>query len=249
MSEVKELLEIKNRWTGEIIYKGEANSIRELLERAIKEQANLSRADLYRANLYSADLSSADLSSSNLSSADLSSADLSSADLSSADLSSSNLSSADLSRANLSSADLSSADLSRANLSSADLSRAKGINPHRCTPLLMLHDQVGKIRAYKLIKSSGEGPYNGGINYLEGIQFEVEDANPNVDEQCGSGINLATLDWCMMGWEEGYRILIMEFTAEDIAAIPTATDGKIRVSRCKKVGEKDLVEIGLIGKK
>jgi hypothetical protein len=50
----------------------------------------------------------------------------------------------------------------------------------------------------------------------------------------------------MKEWKDGYRILIAEFTAKDIAAIPTATDGKFRVFRCKIVGEKDLKEIGLI---
>jgi hypothetical protein len=50
----------------------------------------------------------------------------------------------------------------------------------------------------------------------------------------------------MKEWHEGYRILIAEFTAEDIAAIPTANDGKFRVHKCKIVGEKDLREIGLV---
>jgi hypothetical protein len=52
----------------------------------------------------------------------------------------------------------------------------------------------------------------------------------------------------MKAWEKGYHILIVEFTAKDIAAIPIATDGKFRVHRCKVVGEKDLIEIGLIKK-
>jgi hypothetical protein len=215
-----------------------------------------------RADLRSADLSSANLSSANLSSANLSSADLSSADLSSADLRYANLSSADLRSANLRYADLRYADpryadLRHANLRSADLRYANlrsavGINEYLCTPLLMLLDQPGKIRAYKLIKAEGEGPYNGGINYLEGKTFEAK-ANMDVTEQCGAGINLATLDWCMKEWRGGYRILIMEFTAKckdgtPNICIPTATDGKFRVHECKRVGEKDLVEIGLIKK-
>ena len=76
----------------------------------------------------------------------------------------------------------------------------------------------------------------------------MDNANTNDNEQCAKGINLATLDWCMKNWQKGYRILIAEFTAKDIASIPIATDGKFRVHRCKIVGEKDLVEIGLIVK-
>ena len=131
--------------------------------------------------------------------------------------------------------------------SGANLYRAEGVNKYRCTPLLMLIDQPGKIRAYKLVKKNGEGPYNGGIIYEVGKSYSVDDANCDDKEQCAAGINLATLDWCMKNWHDGYRILIAEFEEQDIAAIPTATDGKFRVHRCTIVGEKDLKEIGLEG--
>jgi len=231
------------------------------LSSADLRSANLSYADLSSANLGSADLRSADLGSADLSSADLSSADLRYADLRSADLSSAdlcyanlryaNLSSADLSSANLGSADLRSADLSSANLRSADLSSAdlrsaKGINKYRSTPLLMLLDQPGKIRAYKLVNENFEGPFNGGIKYIGKKKIKVDDANTSDTEQCAAGINLATLDWCMAGWRPGYHILVAEFEAKDIAAIPIATDGKFRVRQCVIVGEKDLKEIGLV---
>jgi hypothetical protein len=52
----------------------------------------------------------------------------------------------------------------------------------------------------------------------------------------------------MKQWRQDYRILIVEFTAKDIACIPITTDGKFRLHRCKVVGEKDLKEIGLIPK-
>ena len=123
------------------------------------------------------------------------------------------------------------------------------MNPHICTPLLMLLDQPGPIRAYKLVDEDMEGPFNGGIKYEIGKSVSVDDANEDVFEEFGAGINLATLPWCMSSWREGYRILIAEFEAKDIAAIPTATDGKFRVHRCKIVGEKDLFEIGLVKKR
>ena len=156
------------------------------------------------------------------------------------------LSGADLSRANLSGADLSRADLFRADLSGANLFRAQHANPYRITPLLMLLDQPATIRAYKLVTADGVGPYNGGITYTIAQDYTVAEANADASVACGPGINLATLDWCMREWREGYRILIAEFSAADIAAIPTATDGKFRVRRCRIVGEKDLVEIGLM---
>ena len=64
--------------------------------------------------------------------------------------------------------------------------------------------------------------------------------------KCAAGVNLATLDWCIRELSAGYRILIAEFEAKDIAAIPTATDGKFRVRRCLIVGEKNLAELDLV---
>ena len=81
------------------------------------------------------------------------------ADLSYANLRSADLRSANLRSANLRYADLRYADLSYANLSYADLSYAKGINKYISTPLMILYDQVGEIRAYKLVNQNGEGPY------------------------------------------------------------------------------------------
>ena len=192
-------IEIKHRWSGEILFSAEAESFPFAVEMAIKSKASLSRA---------------------------------------------NLSGASLSRADLSGANLSGADLYGADLSRANLSRARGVNKNLCTPLTILLDQPGKIRAYKLVTQDGVGPYYPEINYLKGKTFSVDNYDES-DNQCGEGISLATLGWCMKEWKTGYRILVMEFTAKDIASIPFATDGKFRVKKCKRVGEKDLKEIGL----
>ena len=144
------------------------------------------------------------------------------------------------SRANLTWANLTGADLTRANLTWANLTRAKNISPERFTPLLMLKDQIGPIRAYKLVKANMEGSYNGDIRYEIGGEYTEQSPNTDPQEQCGRGINLATLDWCLKEWCHGYRVLIAEFFAEDIAAIPYGTDGKFRVRRCRIVGEKDI---------
>ena len=150
-----------------------------------------------------------------------------------------------------SSADLRFADLRFANLSSADLRYAEGINKNLVTPLRILLDQPGPIWAYKLVNAEGDGPFNGGINYLnhEVDEFKVDKFDADENAQCGAGINLATLDWVMKEWKPGYRILIMEFFANEPAGnlvIPTTTDGKFRVKQCQRVGEKSLTELGLI---
>jgi uncharacterized protein YjbI with pentapeptide repeats len=213
--------------------------------------ASLSSADLRSANLYGADLRSADLSSAdlygaNLYGADLRSADLYGADLSSADLYGANLYGANLRSADLRSANLYGADLYGANLYGANLRSAKGVSAYSSTPLMMLMDQPGKIRAYKLVTADGFGPFNGGLKYEVGQSVSVDDANTDAGEHCAAGVNVATLDWCIKEWRNGYRILVVEFSTSDIAAIPLATDGKFRLHRCDVVGEKDLAQVGLL---
>jgi uncharacterized protein YjbI with pentapeptide repeats len=58
------------------------------------------------------------------------------------------------------------------------------------------------------------------------------------------GANLSGAD--LSGADLSDAHLTVEFRAEDIAAIPTGTDGKFRLFRCRVVGEKDLAEIGLV---
>jgi len=74
-------IQIKSWLTSKIIYETEAETLKEAVEKAVKEKINLSNADLSEADLSNANLSDADLSKANLSNADLSEADLSNADL------------------------------------------------------------------------------------------------------------------------------------------------------------------------
>ena len=151
--------------------------------------------------------------------------------------------------ANLSDANLRGAYLSDANLRGANLSGAKGLAPERAIDLLMLLDQPGKIRAYKLVTASGDSPIHGKkLNYRIGARIEEPEADTDPTRDCAAGINVATLPWCLREWSPGHRVLIVEFAAKDIACIPHATDGKFRLHRCDVVGEKqlDLVALGLV---
>jgi hypothetical protein len=140
----------------------------------------------------------------------------------------------------------SDANLADANLTDANLAGAKGIDPWCTTPLLMLLEQPGPIRAYKLVDADGQSPINDTrILYEIGKTYEEPKANTDVNERCGAGLNIATLPWCLQNWQSGWRIFVVEFTAADIAAIPTATDGKFRVRKFTVVGEKKLAQYGL----
>ncbi len=96
---MKVKIEIKNRFTGKILFEFETenNTILKTLKEAIMRDADLSGA-----NLSDAYLGGADLSGANLSDAYLRGADLSGANLSGANLSGANLSDAYLRGANLS---------------------------------------------------------------------------------------------------------------------------------------------------
>ena len=58
--------EIKSRFTGEVLFSAEADSLRATVEIAVKAGANLSGANLSGVDLSGADLSGADLSGANL---------------------------------------------------------------------------------------------------------------------------------------------------------------------------------------
>jgi len=111
-------IEIKHRYTNEVIYSCEAETIKEAVEKAVKRDVNLWDANLQNANLWDANLQNA-----NLQDADLWNADLWNANLRNADLRNANLQDANLQNANLR-----NADLQNANLRNADLRNAKNLD-------------------------------------------------------------------------------------------------------------------------
>jgi hypothetical protein len=113
-------IEIKNRFSGDIIIVGEYESVKDAVE---KNRG----ANLRGANLSGADLEGADLRGANLGGADLGGADLEGANLEGADLRGANLRGADLEGADLEGANLEGANLRGANLRGADSEGANGI--------------------------------------------------------------------------------------------------------------------------
>ncbi len=116
-------IEIKNRFTGSVIFshEQESNSTLITLKLAVSSCADLYGANLRGANLRGADLCDADLRGADLCDADLRGADLYGADLRGADLCDADLRGADLYGADLRGANLHGADLYGENLYGADL--------------------------------------------------------------------------------------------------------------------------------
>ena len=210
-----------------------ANLRRADLSRANLSGANLGDANLRRADLSDADLSDANLSGANLSGANLGGANLSRADLSRANLSGANLGDANLRRADLSDANLSGADLSRANLSGADLSGAKNmLNPIKWMADNFEHDDLGFI-VYKTFGAYQTPPE---VWKLEAGSFIEENVNPLPTNDCGCGINFATVKWikrdqsnpkiwrCRIRWMDCIGVVV-----------PYNTNGKARCSRLELI--------------
>jgi len=124
-----ETFEIKDRFTGEVKYSADSESLKIAVEQAIKERIDLANAyldgaNLKRANLAGANLNGANLDGANLEGAYLDGAYLDGANLKRANLNGANLDGANLKRANLDGAYLDGANLKRANLAGANLNGA-----------------------------------------------------------------------------------------------------------------------------
>ena len=260
--EIDEVLELHKKWLFKkeggkraILYEADlrgANLAEANLEEAYLFGANLRLANLWRANLKRASLRETDLRGVNLMGANLEQANLNGAHLevfvrakpAVANLRGANLKGASLRGANLGTAYLVGADLSGADLMWADLRGAKldeaNLTDVRNFPfpdLNILRNQTGKIRAFKLVDKNYEGVFQGGVKYEIGKTIEERNYDPDEKFLCSRGLNVATLEWCLRYKEKGNIILEVEFTAEDIVAIPYATYGNFRVKRCKVIGE------------
>ena len=174
--------------------------------------------------------------------ANLHEADLRGADLRWANLSGANLSGADLSEADLSGANLSGADLSWADLREADLSGAQGIfDP--CAWLAANCKRVrGGIEAYKTFGLYNQPPES----WKQEPGAEISEVvNPNPTDDCGCGVNVATLDWVRRNNDEDLPIwkVLVKWEWMVGAVVPYGTDGKFRVPRAKLVEVVETTEV------
>ena len=142
---------------------------------------------------------------------------------------------ADLQGANLRGAHLAGADLRRADLQGAHLARAdlEGMNYRPYLHILKLQLPDTKLRAWKYLVD-GKSPYRE-AEYQAGKTYTETDVDADERVQCGKGLNVATLQWCLWDSSKADEFLEVEFEVRDIVAIPIATDGKFRVRKFKAV--------------
>jgi len=110
----------------------------------------------------------------------------------------------------------------------------------------LLKDHVGTVRAYKATKKDGTGTQYPSITYEVGKDYEEKKAVTDEGLDCAAGINLADLEWVKKERpKDGGRIFAVEFEApDDLAAVPTRSDGKFRAFRCKVVEELEIDDRG-----
>jgi len=100
----------------------------------------------------------------------------------------------------------------------------------------------GRVRAYKYVTKEAKSPVRTGtdaIIYKVGDDYEIKDANTDPTSGCHTGINVSDVAWAKGNATGENRLFAFEFEMTDVAAIPTHTDGKFRVHRCKCVEELD----------
>jgi hypothetical protein len=170
---------------------------------------------------------------------DLFRADFSGKDLSYVDLTDGQLARSDFTRCNLSGSNVQGTDLTYAKLAEAQLSNVKGLEASTLAIVKALFSDQEVLRAYKIVnKKNNEGAFVGGIKYEIGSTYEVPNASTDEKVLCAPGIHLATLNWCKDKYNpKDHRIVVAEFNREDVAVIPTKTEGKFRVKKCKIVEE------------
>ena len=143
-------------------------------------------------------------------------------------------------------ADLRSADLRSANLSYADLRYAKNLLPaFNMDNLSILKNQKNKLIAYKYLDGDQSPTNSKKLTYKVGKVITEKDCNFDEFEQCGAGLNVATIEWCLRETSQDLdrTYIEIEFDPKDIVAIPWGTDGKFRVSKLKvlrKLTKKEL---------
>ena len=142
--------------------------------------------------------------------------------------------------ASLDGANLYGANLDGASLDRASLARAKFSEPIYLSDLYSLK-QLPKdtiLTYWKYIKD-GKSPIQNSnkIKYEVGKTYTEKDCNDNEYENCGAGLNVATIFWCLKETvnDNDVELIECQFKVSDIVAIPYWTDGKFRVSKLKVI--------------
>jgi hypothetical protein len=150
-----------------------------------------------------------------------------------------NMNETDLSRCEFKNVKFHDCNLTKAAFSYVKMSKVLRNKLEQQNHLSILHNQPGKLYAYKVVQENLVTTYYG-FKYQIGKSYDfTSEAELDSGILCGGGLNVATLNWCVGEARNMYnaRIIKIEFEAKDIACIPIGSDGKFRLYRGKVVGE------------
>ena len=98
------------------------------------------------------------------------------------------------------------------------------------------------IIAYKVSRYDGSSPtfpeQRPVLTCKPDANLRIRQANTNFRLECAPGVNVGTKDWCQFHYGGAMRTGVhklwkVAFRPADIACVPTHTDGKIRLYRCR----------------
>ncbi len=234
---------------GKELYEGEADSLEQLVEEAVKLGVDLSNAQLNKldfsyknledGNFECAEFRDSKFIEANLKNANLSCAKFGDANLNRADLTNANLTYADLFTASLVNATLINANLryvglGHVNLSQANLSQIIGLNDNSKEFLSKLKLTRSGLYVYKAIGNTSY-PLNPNWVIKPGAYLE-ETVNFNRANLCGCGVNFGTLEYVKQQYKNAdYWLCLIEILDLPNVVVPFGTDGKARCSRLKLI--------------
>lgn len=205
------------------------------------EFAQFDSANLRKANLYSVDMKRTIMTNAILKKAICHKArfintNLNGCYFTDADLREASFESSDMKSCKLNNADMRGAILKHVNMDGINLSNAKGL----LDPCKYLADNFEKTEdgyiVYKVFGFFVDKP-----NYWQvepGAVIE-EAVDPNRTENCGCGINAATLDWIRLKTEGQIYKLLIRWEWLPGVVVPYNTEGKIRCSKAEIMGPVD----------
>ena len=150
-----------------------------------------------------------------------------------ADLRNANLIRADLRNADISGADLRNANLSLADLSGANLSGATGLLSAIDFMTANFEQTENGYIAYKTFGSQYQPPKTWKI---ESGAVITENVNFNRTQDCGSGINVAPLEWVKKNYKGDIWKVLIRWEWLPGVCVPYNTDGKIRCEKVELIG-------------
>ena len=107
------------------------------------------------------------------------------------------------------------------------------------------------IHAFKVVRANGAPPaypdVRPKLRYVVGRTIIERNCDTDTEELCGSGLNVATLRWCLetcygdsCNRYAGDLLITVAFKPSDIGAVPRWSQGKFRVRRLTVISAKPM---------